>query len=174
MFASLYHAYKVKTQKRRKREVGSRERRERFPKSSTPEHPQVEVESSVSMSHEGEPTMKEDEREFRKVFFNMNTMVKVLYEERNLRMQGESSRPPRGEGSLGGGGHGDGNKPPSTPPSSSPPSTPSSSSASTTTTLPPVQTHTSKRTHKSPLVKLDVKFELPIYNGKVNAEKLDN
>jgi hypothetical protein len=25
-----------------------------------------------------------------------------------------------------------------------------------------------------PLLKLDVKFELPIYDGEVNAEKLDN
>ena len=68
--------------------------------------------------------------------------------------------PPREEGSLGGGGHGDGNKPPSTRPSSSPPSSPSSSSYSTTTTFPSVHTHTSKGTGKSPLLKLDVKFEL--------------
>jgi hypothetical protein len=25
-----------------------------------------------------------------------------------------------------------------------------------------------------PLLKLDVKFELPIYDGEVNAEKIDN
>ena len=118
--------------------------------------------------------MTEDERAFRKTFFDMIEMVKVLYEERNLRMQGESYRPPRIEGYPGGGGHGDGNKPPSTPPSSSPPSSPSSSSSSTTTTLPSVHTHTSKGASKSPLLKLDVKFELPMYNGKLKAEKLDN
>ena len=44
--------------------VGSRGRRERLPKSSTPTHPQVEVESLVNMYHEGEHTMTEDEREF--------------------------------------------------------------------------------------------------------------
>ena len=32
----------------------------------------------------------------------MTKMVKVLYEERNTRLQGESSKPPKGEGFLGG------------------------------------------------------------------------
>ena len=107
--------------------IGSRGRRARLPNYSKSTHPQVEFESSVNMYHEGEPIMIEEERSFKKEFFDMVEMVKVLYEERNLRMQGESSRPPRGEGSSGGRGHGDGTKPTSTPPSSSPPSTPSSS-----------------------------------------------
>ena len=77
--------------------VGSRGRRARFPKSSTPEHTQIEVESSVSMSHEGETTMTEEERAFKKASFDMTEMVKVLYEGRILRMQGEICRPPRGE-----------------------------------------------------------------------------
>ena len=104
----------------------------------------------------------------------MIEMVKVLYEERNTRLQGESSRPPRGEGSPGGGGNGNGDKPPSTPPSSSPPSSPSSSSSSTTTTLTHTHQHTSKGIGKQPLLKLDIKFELPLYNGEVNAEKFEN
>ena len=33
----------------------------------------------------------------------MTEMVKVLYEERNNRLQGESSKPPKGEGYSGGG-----------------------------------------------------------------------
>ena len=42
------------------------------------------------MAHEGEPeNMIEDEKDFRKVFFDMNEMVKVLYKERNSRLQGE-------------------------------------------------------------------------------------
>ena len=60
--------------------------------------------------------MMKDEKDFRKDFFDMIEMVKVLYEERNTRLQGESSRPPRVEGSLGGGGNGNCDKPPSTPP----------------------------------------------------------
>jgi len=76
------------------------------------------------MSHEGEPTnMTKDEKTFRKDFFDMTKMVKVLYEERNSRLQGESSKPPKGEGSSGGGngkgGNGNGDKPPPSPPSSS-------------------------------------------------------
>ena len=62
--------------------VWSRGRGERFPKSSTQAQPQVEVESSVRMSHEGEPTMTKEERAFKNEFFDMTEMVKVLYEER--------------------------------------------------------------------------------------------
>ena len=36
------------------------------------------------------------------------------------------------------------------------------------------QPHKSKNTGKSHFLKLDVKFEFPIFNGEVNAEKLDN
>ena len=55
------------------------------------------------MSHDGEPTnMSEDEKVFRKAFFDMTEMVKVLYEERKNRMVGESSKPPHGEGSSRG------------------------------------------------------------------------
>lgn len=49
-------------------------------------------------------------------------MVKVLYEDKNSRLQGESSKPPKGEGSLGGdngkGGNGNGDKPAPSLPSS--------------------------------------------------------
>ena len=117
--------------------------------------------------------MIEDEKTFRKAFFDMTEMVKVLYEERNTRLQGESSKPPKGEGSLGG-GSGNGDKPPPSPPSSSSSSSQASSPSSTNTTLTHTHHHTSKGTRKSPFLKLDVKIELPMYNGEVNAEKLDN
>ena len=53
------------------------------------------------MSQGGEPArMSEDVKAFRKAFLDMAEMVKVLYEERNTKLQGESSRPPRGECSL--------------------------------------------------------------------------
>ena len=113
--------------------------------------------------------MIEHERAFRKAFFDMTEKVKVHYEERNVRMEGESSRNPIGKGNPVGEGHGDGKKPPSTTPSSSPPSSPSSSSSSTTTTLPYINTHNSKSAGKSPLLLLDVKFEIPMYNGEVNG-----
>ena len=76
--------------------------------------------------------MSEDEKASRKAFFDMTQMVKVLYEERNTRLQGESSNPLKGDKpSKGDGGDGaktpkgnggNGNKPPLTPPLSSPPS----------------------------------------------------
>ena len=42
--------------------------------------------------------------------------------------------------------------------------------------LPLSYTHqpTSKGIGKQPLLKLDIKFELPMYNGEVNVENLDN
>ena len=110
----------------------------------------------------------------------MTGMVKVIYEEINSRLQGESSKPSKGEVSSGGKGgdddkpsNGNGDKPPSSPPSSSPPSSPSYSSSSTTTVTqtPP---HTPRVHGKTPLLKLDIKFELPLHNGEVNVERLDN
>ena len=91
----------------------------------------------------------------------MTGIVKVLYEEWNLRMPGETHRPPRGDSYTRGRGHGYGRKPPSTSPYS-----PSSSSSSTTKTLQSVHPHTTKESGKSPLLKIDVKFELPMYRGK--------
>ena len=124
--------------------------------------------------------MLDEEKTFIKYFFDMTKMVKVLYEERNTRMQGESSKPSKGEGSSRGKGRYDdkpskanGHKPSSSPPLSSPPSSPSSSSSSTTTVT-QTHPHTPRDHGKTPLLKLDIKFELPMYNGEVNAEILDN
>ena len=119
-------------------EVGSRVRIVRLPQSPTPVQPQFVVETPEIMSHEGEPTnMTEDEKTFINTFFDMKEMVKVLYEERNSRFQGESCKPPKGEGSSGG-GNGNGDKPPPFPPSSSSSSLKASSHSSTNTTI----THT--------------------------------
>ena len=52
-------------------------------------------------------------------------------------------------------------------PPPSPPSSPSSSSSSSS-----YKTSSSiKKKNKSSLIKLDVKFDLPIYDGELNAEK---
>ena len=79
---------------------------------------------SLVMAHEEGPEgMSEDERTFRKSFFEMSKMVKVLYEERNSRFQGESSKPQKLDGGKGDkfpkGNGGNGDKPPASPPSSS-------------------------------------------------------
>ena len=52
------------------------------------------------------------------------------------------------------------------------PSSPSSSSSSTSTSS--SVHHKSNNTGKSPFIKLDGKFELPMFDGEFNAEKLDN
>ena len=130
--------------------VGSTGRRERLLQSPTLVQPQVAVETPEIMSHEGEPTnMTEDEKTFRKAFFDMTDMVKVLYEERNAKLQGEHSNLAKGEGySVGGNGNGD--KTPPSPPSSSSSSSQASSPSSTNTTLTHTHHHTSKGTGKSP------------------------
>ncbi len=46
--------------------------------------------------------------------------------------------------------------------------------SSSTSTTKNVQTHSKIPKEKTPLLKLDTKFELPMYNEEVNAEKLDN
>ena len=97
-------------------------------------------------------------------------MVKVLFEERNTRFQGEISNPPRGNKDSGDktpkGNGGNGDTPPPSPPSST----------SSTISQPPP--NSPKEHGKIPLqnhfLKLDIKFELPMYNGEVNAKKLDN
>jgi hypothetical protein len=63
--------------------------------------------------------------------------------------------------------------PPQIPPSpqSSPPSSPSSSSSSSKSNA---KKHVHQHKNEMPLLKLDVKFELPIYDGEVNVDKLDN
>lgn len=102
------------------------------------------------MAHEegqGQNLMSWDERSFRKVFFDMTDMVKVLYNERTTRLQGESFNQPKGD-------CGNGRK----PPNPSPPSTPSTPSSSSPTSPPSSHRPTpppSPRGHaKSPLMNL--------------------
>ena len=129
--------------------------------------PQMSPNASLVMEHARDSdNMIEDNKAFRKSFFDMTKMVKLLYEERNSRLQGESSNPPKGNGGNiykppnGNGGNGD--KPPLLPPFSSPSSSPSSSSISTPSQTPP---YSPKGHGKTPFLKFDIKFELPMYNG---------
>jgi hypothetical protein len=118
-------------------------------------------------SHENLPSEDED---FRKAFMDMTEMVKILFEERNARLQGESSNPSKDKGDSGDktpkGNGGNGDTPPPSPPSST----------SSTISQPPPNSPKGhgKIPPQIPLLKLDIKFELPMYNGEVNAEKLDN
>jgi hypothetical protein len=119
-------------------------------------------------SHEHIPTEDED---LIKAFMEMREMMKLLMEERNTRLQGEGSNPSKHKGDSGdktpNGNGGNGASPPPSPPSSS-------SSSTSSRPLPNSPKGHGKTPSQIPLLKLDIKFELPMYNGEVNAEKLDN
>ena len=71
------------------------------------------------MSQGGKPArMLEDVKAFRKAFLDIAEMVKILYEERNTKLQGEISKPLRGECYPKEEGNKNGDKPPSSPQSS--------------------------------------------------------
>ena len=104
-------------------------------------------------------------------------MVRVFYQEINEKIEGEGSKLHKeGEGLLG--GHNDEDKSKKgnggTGESGKSPSSPSSSSSSTSTSSLVHHSHKVKNTVKNPFLKLDVKFQLPMFDGEVNAEKLDN
>ena len=91
-------------------------------------------------------------------------------EERNARLQGEGSNPSKDKGDSGDknpkGNGGNCETPPPSPPSST----------SSTISQPPPNSPKGhgKIPPQIPLLNLDIKFELPIYNGEANAKKLDN
>ena len=105
-------------------------------------------------------------------------MVKVMFDVFTAGMVGEGSKPPYGEGTSNGNkdeykiSKGSGGKPPPSPPYSSSSSSPSTSSSTSTTKT--THTHSKATKGKTPLHKLDVKFELPMYYGEINAERLEN
>jgi hypothetical protein len=134
--------------------------------------PQVSRRHSPSMAHEESHghVLTEDE-DLRKAVMEMREMMKILM-ERNTLLQGEGSNPSKHKGDSGdktpneNGGNG----------ASPPPSPPSSSSSSSTSSRPLLNSPKGhgKTPSQIPSLKLDIKFELPTYNGEVNAEKLDN
>jgi hypothetical protein len=133
--------------------------------------PQVAERHSPSMAHaEDHERVPAEEEDFRKTIIQLRDMMKVMM-ERNMMSQGEGSNPSMHKG--GGGDKttnrdgGNGASPPPSPPSSS------SSSSSSTSSKHPSNGH-GKTPSQIPSLKLDIKFELPLYNGEVNVEKLDN
>jgi hypothetical protein len=93
-------------------------------------------------------------------------LVKVLYEdylEQKRPFQGEYFKQDKSK---------EGEDPPKPPPS--PSYSPLASSSSSTSSKSTARKHSHKHKHDMPLLKLDVKFELPMYDGEVNVERLDN
>jgi hypothetical protein len=125
--------------------------------------PQVSRSHSPSMAHEEShehiPTEDED---LRTDFMEMREMMKFLMEERNIRLQGEGSNPSKHKGDSGdktpNGNGGNGASPPPSPPSYS-------SSYTSSIPLPNSPKGHGKAPSQIPLLNLDIKFELPMYNG---------
>jgi hypothetical protein len=100
LFASVYFdGYKVESQKRRGQLV---EPISQISRRRTIHSPQASRRHSPSMASEESHEIPTSEDEtFRKSFYDMTEMVKVLFEERNSRLQGEISNPPRGNEDSG-------------------------------------------------------------------------
>jgi hypothetical protein len=132
--------------------------------------PQVAERHSPSMAHaESHECVPDEEEDLRQTVIELKNMMKILL-ERTIMSQGEGSNPSMHQGGGGdktpGGNGGNGASPPPSPP-------PSSSSYSSTS-LKHLPNGHGKTPSQIPSLKLDIKFELPLYNGEVNAEKLDN
>jgi hypothetical protein len=134
--------------------------------------PQVLERLSPSMAHaEDHERVPAEEEDFRQTIIQLRDMMKVMM-ERNIMSQGEGSNPSMHKG--GGGDKtpnrdgGNGASPPTFPPTSS------SSSSSSSTSSKHLSNGHGKTPSQIPSLKLDIKFEFPLYNGEVNGEKLDN
>ena len=110
----------------------------------------------------------EQEKNFHMVFYHMSEMVERMYGDYEKRMKKKGKKkeaPPNDDASVNQGAGGDPFEPSSSP---------SSSSSSSSEHSHHYQHSSHKASFKKPLLKLDVNFSLPMFNGDVNPEKLDN
>jgi hypothetical protein len=124
----------------------------------------------VSRRNKMEEEDKHDEQEknFHMIFYRMSEMVKQMYGDYEKRMKNKGKRKESHEkydALVNQGIGGDPHEPPSSPLSSS-------SSSSENSHISHHSSH--KASFKKPLLKLDVKFSLPIFNGDTNPKNLDN
>jgi hypothetical protein len=109
----------------------------------------------------------EQEKNFHMVFYRMSKMVERMYGYNEKRMKNKGNKKEAhidDDDSVNQGAGGDPPKPPSSP----------SSYSSSSSEHSHHSHHSShKASFKKPLLKLDVKFSLHVFNGDVNLEKLD-
>ena len=107
---------------------------------------------------------EEDEKAFRKAFYQMADRVEKLFADYQERLDKKKRKKEKAKDNASRKG-----EDPSEPSS---PSSSSSESSNTASSNPKKQ----PKKAKSDLsyLKLDIKFELPTYNGELNAEKLDD
>jgi hypothetical protein len=107
----------------------------------------------------------EHEKKIHMVFYCMSEMVKRIYGDYEKRMKNKWKKKEAQDDDNSSVNQGAGGDPPK------PPSSPSSSSSSSSK-------HSYHSRHKAyfkkPLLNIDVKFDLPMFNGDVKPEKLDN
>ena len=119
------------------------------------------------------------EEKFHKVFYMMADKVDKLFTDYEEIMEKErkgsevkkENKEVKGEGNASVNHRGGGEEPPE------PPSSPSASSTSSSASSSSHSRHSKvphKEPQKKPLLKLDVKFDLPMFNGEANAQKLNN
>ncbi len=104
-------------------------------------------------------TRYDEEKNFRKTFYMMANRVEKLFAKLK-KLENVEGKTPEGQGLVHGGDGGD--------------PTPSPSTSESCSSSHQNDNRNSKDTSKKPFCKLDVKFDLPMYNGESNAEKLNN
>jgi hypothetical protein len=110
----------------------------------------------------------EKEKNFQMVFYRMSEMVERMDGDYEKRMKNKENKKEAHEDDASSVNQGAGGDPPE------PPSSPSSSSSSSSEYSHNSHHSSHKASFKKPLLKLDVKFVLPMFNGDANLEKLDN
>lgn len=105
---------------------------------------------------------EEDEKAFHKAFHQMADRVEKMFAYYQERLEMKKTKKEKAKNNAL--GKGDPSKPSS-------PSSSSFSESSSTTSNPKKQPEKAKS--DLPYLKLDIKFELPTYNGELNPEKLD-
>jgi hypothetical protein len=110
----------------------------------------------------------EHEKKFNMVFYRMSEMVEQMYGDYQKRMKKKGKKKEAQEDDNASVNQWAGGYPPD------PPSSPSSSISSSSEHSHHSHNSSHKTSFKKPLLKLDVKFSLPMFNGDANPEKLDN
>jgi hypothetical protein len=115
-----------------------------------------------------EDKCEEHEKNFHMVFYRMSKIVKRMYGDYEKRMKKKEKKKEAhvdDDASINQEVGGDPLEPPSSP---------SSSSSSSSKNSHHSQHSSHKASFKKPLLKLDVNFDLPMFNGDANPEKIDN
>jgi hypothetical protein len=115
-----------------------------------------------------EDNLDEQEKNFHMVFYWMSDMVEKMYGHYEKRMKNKEEKKEAHADDDALVNQGVGGDPPESPSSTS------SSSSSSSEHSHHSHHFSHKTSFKKPLLKLDVKFSLPMFNGDVNPQKLDN